>query len=329
MNPAVVKLELVAQTAEKQPIGILASLSTGFDTVTRQLGLLLLPAALDVFLWLGPRLKAASLWALVEFEIPSGLDAQTRLFAQDLQTRVRQAIESFNWLSALRPTLLGVPGLMDGTAALTPAGVAPPEVQVDSPGSLAVIVLLLAVVGIGLGGLQWSLIARQVRDGRIDWGAALGRMSVIWPRLIGLGLLVIGSMLAVWLGAVLITLLLGAVFEVLSTLAVMLALSLMIWLLFYFTFGLHGIVLYNQRVLDAVRTSFRLGRAQFWSVFGMILALIAVEWGMGLIWRLAPMDSWLWAVAIFGDAFVVAGVSLATMLFYLDRVPIPSSALAA
>ena len=318
----------MAQTAEKQPIGILASLSTGFDTVTRQLWLLLLPAALDVFLWLGPRLKAASLWALVEFDIPGGLDAQTRLFAQDLQTRVRQAIESFNWLSALRPTLLGVPGLMDGTAAPTPAGVAPPEVQMDSPGSLAVIVLLLAVVGIGLGGFYWSLIARQVRDGRIDWGAALGRLPVIWPRLIGLGLLVLGSMLAVWLGTVLITLLFGAAFEALSTLAVMLALSLMIWLLFYFTFGLHGIVLYNQRVLDAVRTSFWLGRTQFWSVFGMILALIAVEWGMGLIWRLAPMDSWLWAVAIFGDAFVVAGVSLATMLFYLDRVPIPSSALA-
>jgi len=219
-------------------------------------------------------------------------------------------------------------GWYGASATGAPTGFAPTELQVDSPAGLIVVVVFLAAIGIGLGGLYWSLIARQARDGRVDWGAAIGRMSVVWPRLVGLALLIVGSMLAIWLAAVLITLVLGTALEMISTLVVMLALSLIIWLLFYVTFGLHGIVLYNQRVLDAVWTSFRLGRTQFWSVFGMILALVAVEWGMGLIWRLAPLDSWLWAVAILGDAFVVAGVSMATMLFYMDRVPIPSSALA-
>jgi len=309
-------------------MGVLASLSAGFDMVTRQLWLLTLPAALDVFLWLGPRLKAPGLWVYVAFEIPNELDTQTRLLAQDLQQTLRAAIESFNWLSLLRPTLLGVPGLMDGTATPMPAGMTPVEWQIDDPLSLLGIVLISIVIGIGLGGLYWSLIARQARDERIDWGAVIARMSVVWPRLIGLGALIVGLALVIWLGAVLITVMLGAALGAINTLTVMLAVSLIVWLLFYFAFSLHGIVLYNQRVIEAVRASIRLGRTQFWPVCGMILALIAVEWGMSLIWRLASTDSWLWVAAIFGNAFVVSGVSTATMLFYMDRVPVPSSAIA-
>ena len=292
--------------------------------VTRQLWLLALPAALDVFLWLGPRLRAPDLWRYVAFDIPAGLDTQTRLMAQDLQQTLRAAIEGFNWLSFLRPTLLGVPGLMDGASTPAPVGMKPVEWQIDTLLGLMGIVLISLLIGVGLGGLYWSLIARQARDERLDWGAVIARMSVVWPRLIGLGALIVGLALAICLGAALITLMLSAI----STLAVMLAVSLIIWLLFYFAFSLHGIVLYNQRVMEAVRASVRLGRTQFWSVFGMILALLAVEWGMSLIWRLASTDSWLWGVAIFGNAFVAAGVSTATMLFYMDRVPVPSSAIA-
>jgi hypothetical protein len=251
------------------------------------------------------------------------------LFAQDLQQTFQQMFTSFNWLSFLRPTLLGVPGLMDGTQTVLPDGLGSIEWQVGSPLALLFAIVLMTVIGIGLGGLYWSLIARQARDERIDWGAAVGRMTLIWPRLIGLALFILGLLLGIWLAAVLISAILGGALGFIGALVVMLALSSMIWVLFYVTFGLHGIVLYNQRVLDAVRASFQLGRRHFWSVFGMIVAAFAVELGLGLIWRLVPLDSWLWAVSIVADAFVVAGVSMATMLFYMDRVTIPSSAVLA
>lgn len=305
----------------------MAALSTGFDTVTRHLWLLLLPAVLDVFLWVGPRLKASGLSPMLTFDAPAGLDAQTRLVAQDVQQWLRQVFESFNWMSFLRPPLLGVPGLMGGADNPMPVSGSPIDWQVSDPLTLLGVILILSVIGIGLGGLFWSLIARQARDGRIDWGAALGRMVTVWPRLVGLGFFILGTLLAIWIVAALISMVLGPALGFVSTLVVMAGLSLIIWLLFYFTFSLHGVVVYNQRVLDAVRTSMWLGRKYFWSVFGIVIALIAVEWGMGLIWRLAPMDSWLWAVSICANAFVVAGLSMATMLFYLDRVPIPSSAL--
>lgn len=317
----------VAQLSRKQPIGILASLSTGFDTVTRQLWLVALPVGLDLFLWLGPRLNAAGLWRLVSFDIPSGLDAQTRLFAQDVQTTIRQIFESTNWFVWLRPMLLGVPGLMGG-ARQSPAGIPAAEWQLADTVSFFTGLAALAVFGVGLGGLYWSLIARQARDGRLDWGAALGRMTVVWPRLIGLALLIAGIVFLIWTPVVMLSLFLGGALGLLGALIVMAALSLLAWLLFYVTFSLHGIVLYNQRVLDAVRASVWLGRTYFWSTFGLLAALVAIEWGMGQIWSLAPVDSWLWAVSIGGNAFVVTGLSMATMVFYMDHVPVPQSALA-
>ena len=321
------KIGRVQRYSNKPPISVLAALSTGFDTVTRQLWLLVLPVGLDLFLWLGPRLKAASLWRLLSFDIPAGLDAQTRLVAQQLQDTLREAFESFNWFVWLRPALFGVPGLVSG---VEPGGLASQtrfEGQVNDPALLLGIVLLLAAIGIGLGGLYWSLIARQARDGRIDWGAALGRMPVVWSRLIGLAVLLIGLALVVWLPTTLIGLALGSAVDFLGALVFLSALMLLMWLLFYATFSIHGIVLYNQPVVNAVRASVWLVRTHVGSVFGLLIAFVAIDLGMRLIWSLAPIDSWLWAAAIGGNAFVVAGLSMATMVFYLDRVPMPGSAL--
>lgn len=316
------------QSAGKQPIGVLGALSTGFDTVTRQLWLLALPAGLELGLRIVPRLKAPQLWSLFATSNPAGLDMQSRLFIQQLQSAVREYFESFNWLAWLRPPLFGVPGLTSGVDPVDLNAANSFEWQVSEPVVLALIVLLLAVIGIGLGGLYWSLIARQARDGRIDWGATFGRMPIVWPRMLGLALLLVGLMAVTWLPVALLSAIFGAALDAFGALMVLAILSILTWLLFYLTFSIHGIVLYNQRVVEAVRTSIWLGRTHFWSVLGMVAAFIGIDSGMRLIWNLAPMDSWLWLAAVAGHAFVAAGLSMATMIFYIERVPIPSSALA-
>lgn len=45
----------------KPPVGVIESLATGFETVASHLGLLLFPALLDLFLWLGPQLSIDNL----------------------------------------------------------------------------------------------------------------------------------------------------------------------------------------------------------------------------------------------------------------------------
>ena len=43
------------------PPGVIGSLRAGFDAVSKHIGLILLPVALDIFLWLGPRLSVGGL----------------------------------------------------------------------------------------------------------------------------------------------------------------------------------------------------------------------------------------------------------------------------
>ena len=280
---------------------------------------------LDLFLWLGPRLRAPNLWRLFSFEIPAGLDANTRLFAQDLQTGIRQALDGANWFSWLRPALLGVPGIEAGTAQM-PLGSQPAQVYLWDVGAFSVAALALLTLGIGLGGLYWTLIARQARDGRIDWSAALGRLATVWPRMLGLALLMIGVVILAWVLVMLISMLLG---PAVGALAVILAVSLLVWLMFYATFSLHGIVLYNQRTLDAVRMSMWLGRTYFGKTAAFLAASVVVGWGMSQIWNVASSDSWLRLIAIGGNAFVAAGLSMASMVYYQDHVPMPVSTLKA
>ena len=324
---AVVKLIDVDRTASKQPISILGALSTGFDTVTRQLWLIALPAGLELLLWLIPRLKAPRLWPLLALQIPEGLDAQAGSLARQFSSAIQESIESFNWFAWLRPPLFGVPGLTTGfepvVSSPEPAG----EWQVTDPAMLAVVSGVVLVVGIGLGGLYWSLVARQARDGRIDWMAAWGRWPMVWLRLVGLAGLFVGILLMTWLPGILLGLLFGSNLDLGGALSFVVTLSLLMWTLFYLAFSIHGIVLYNQSVIDAARTSVWLGRTHFWPVFGMLAAFVAIDLGMHQIWRLAPTGSWLWVAAILGNSFVAAGLSVATMVFYMDRVPIPGSAL--
>lgn len=321
-----VKLD-VAENLQKQPIGVLAALSSGFDIVSNQLGLLLVPIALDVFLWLGPRLRAVTLGTLVTFEVPSGLDSDALLSAQNFQESLQIFFEQYNLFAFLRPTLLGVPGLMGGESLSAAGDIVPLEWQVTHPLVFVLTVVILIVLGLGMGGVYWSSVARYVRDGRVDWLATVGKMTVIWPRMVGLTLVLIVILLAIWTPTAVIGSLFGLASGLFGLLIVMLALSLMTWMFFYATFSIHGIVLYNQSVIAAIRTSIWFGRVHFWSVLGILTVFIAVKTGMDIVWNLVAMDSWLWIVPIAGHAFLVTGMMLGTMLFYVDRVPIPSSAL--
>ena len=47
------------------PPGVIGSLRAGFDAVSSHVVLILLPLALDVFLWLGPRLSVGNLYASI------------------------------------------------------------------------------------------------------------------------------------------------------------------------------------------------------------------------------------------------------------------------
>jgi hypothetical protein len=288
-----VKLD-VADLSKKQSIGVLSALSSGFDIASSQLGLLLIPVVLDVFLWLGPKLKASALGALATFDIPGGLELSARLQAQSLQESLQNWFDQFNLFALLRPTLFGVPGLVGGEDQTLGAQIGWADWQLTTPLVFLLTSVLMIALGVLFGGFYWSLVARRVRDGRIDWIAAIGRVRVLGPRMLGLALVLVIILLSIWMPTALFSTMFGLTSGLIGALLVMVALSLMVWVLFYITFGIHGIVLYNQPVLDAIRTSVWFSRTNFWPLLGLLTLIIAIDRGMNIVWRLVPADSWLW-----------------------------------
>src|SRR5574339_760566 len=88
------------------PPGVIGSLRAGFDAVSTHIALILLPVALDIFLWLGPRLSIGGLvnpfFKLVFDEARSTLTSSADVQRlTDFQSGFGQVVEHFNLLSLL------------------------------------------------------------------------------------------------------------------------------------------------------------------------------------------------------------------------------------
>ena len=97
-------------------MGVIESLSKGFQIVTRHWWLILIPVLLDAFLWLGPQ---ASIQSIV-YETMETLDAELAdVPAEDMgdwfltfRDALQEAAARYNTFSMLRVAMLGVPSLI-------------------------------------------------------------------------------------------------------------------------------------------------------------------------------------------------------------------------
>ena len=315
-----VELHTVKTQPPKQPIGVIQSLSSGFDLVSRHPELMLLPIVLDAFLWLGPRLSAYPLFhALVDFmNSPDMTEALGPASVQQMEALPKlldQTGLAFNLFWWLSPTLLGVPGLMVGApASKLPNG--PPRVWAISSGLTYVALFLgLSLVGLVLSAAYWGMLASRVRQEPLS----LGRVATLWWGLFKIAILL--TVLAVIISfSVLIAMMLAALLGPLVVqIVALLGFSVVIWVLFYLAFTVHGVALRDAPVFQAVRVSVLLMRFHFPPTMGLIFVALAIYIGLGFVWNIPPSDSWLRAAGILGHAFVATGLFTATALYYLDR----------
>ena len=315
-----VELLTVKTQQAKQPIGVIQSLSSGFDLVTRHPELMLLPILLDLFLWLGPRLSAFPLFvtlidAMGSPDMVQTLGPASAPQAEALRNLLDQAGRAFNLFWWLSPTLLGVPGLMVGVPVpQAPSGL--PQVWAISNGLVYFALFLgLSIAGLALSAVYWGLLASRVRRAP----PSLGQMVGLWWGLCKISILL--TLLGLALGVpVTFVMTLAILFSPLvAQVVALLGISAAIWVLFYLAFTVHGVALRDAPVLRSVRDSILLMRYQFPSTVGLILVALAIYIGLGFVWNIPPSDSWVRAAGILGHAFVATGLLTATALYYLDR----------
>ncbi|TET99005.1 MAG: hypothetical protein E3J30_05490 [Anaerolineales bacterium] len=325
--PAVVEsyfVNIPDNQVEPKPISILSALVAGFDRIAAKPLLILPSLLLDLFLWFGPHLTVPSLLhaAAAGLSIPAGADPgiteQLALFreALDLFSERYNLLTAFstlpggmpfNFLFALLTSVsVGIPSLVAGRMPLlTPLGQTS-QLEILDPMFVLSLWFGLALAGIGAGAIFHRLVAQQV-----DPEAELGHLWRDWMKLV---LLAVGGYL---LTVVVLTI--GMLVAAIDGLAYI-ALPVLFVAGVYLAFTPHGIIRYRLGIWNAVKQSIRVVRFNFFGSSGYLLTAFLIMWvSTSNVWSLAQEDSWIFALAIMGHAFIATMLIAGSYVFFQGR----------
>lgn len=311
------------QRAPAPPLGVMASLTAGFEAVNAQLGLILLPLALDLLLWLGPRLSILPLMEAAArlLAVPAtGPDAET---VQPMLDGLRQSLlalgAAFNLFSVLSTAPLGVPSLMSArTSAVVPWGAAVVW-PVDNVLTYLLLFGAFLLVGLFLGAVYFGGIAQQVRDARLDLANLARHLGGDWARLTALALLLVLVLFLLGAPTLVLAALVAFVSPLLGNIASVLGVTLLLWVLVFGGFTLHGIVLQRRGLFGSLWDSLRLVQSSLPQTTGLFVSVALINVGLGFVWNLPGDDSWFLIVGLAGHALVSTALVAATFVFYKDR----------
>jgi hypothetical protein len=309
--------------------GIIDTLSAGFQIVNRAPWVLAVPIALDLLLWLGPRLSIATLAGravagmstmVTQAGAAAGAAAEGQVegFRQGLEA-LQTLASTFNMLS-----LLAFGGFALESAVPPEQGGAAGQVELLSGGLVLLLAIVLLVLGIGLAALWLGGIAQLVRDGQLSAARLFVKLPRYWLSIIGFLALLIGGAIAITLPLLLLAAVAQLFVPALGTfltLFVAVALQLLvIWSLLYLFFFADAVVVSEVGPIRAAANSIKVVSLNFWATLGFIIITWVIMRGLHIIWQSLAQAPVGLALAIFGNGYVESGLAAASMLFYRNRI---------
>lgn len=301
------------------PPGVVGSLRAGFDAIASHLTVILVPLALDLFLWLGPRLHVDRLFRPIFNEMSryarySGFPASDLNTLQENSVLLLEQLGQYNLLSVLRTFPIGVFSLMSGAQPhRTPLGT-PSVIHIDSVLNLFGWIILLTFIGWMCGGLFFRWVSLVV-DSTQSLENRIGQ-PIIQTMLISVTYFVLGIMLGT---PVLIVLALVMAASPLLAQGLILALGLLsMWLVVPVFFSPHGIFLRRQNAFSSIYSSLRMARFTMPTSSLFVLSVLLIGFGLNYLWNIPSSDSWMALVGIAGHAFVTTSLLAASFIYYRD-----------
>ena len=307
-------------------MGIIDTLSAGFDLVRKKAWLILVPIVLDLGVWLAPRLSVSSLAGVLQQQLMAPAAANPEVLGNVQE--MRQFLDSFfgglNLLTLLTSSYLGVANL----PVLTQAsffGWRKTVIEVQTGWGLMGLVVGLSLLGLFIGTFYMGLVAQQVRDGHTDLASLARRVPRYWLRRLGVGALVAATF--AFLGAPTLTLVVllgllsrgGALSSGMVSMVMALGSFFILWVGIYLAFVPEAILLGEDGVLRAIWHSMSVVRFSFWSTLGLLVLVNIIAMGLALVWQSLAANPAGALVAIVGNAFVGTGLAAAVFIFYRDR----------
>lgn len=303
------------KTTLPRPPGLVAALAAGFDTTANHIAIILMPIFLDLFLWLGPRLRLKTLLQPVMDQLAnSPVPASAALpDAATLQLLWSDFLARFNLFGLLRTFPLGVSSLMSaGVNDKLPFGT-PLAWEVPSYSGMLGSWFAIILGGWALGSLYfyWVSVVTLAPDEKRSLDRSLWHSLLLSFTWLGLALL---AGIPVLLGFSLLALISPA----LAQIGIFIIMLIAIWIILPVFFSPHGIFVYKQNAFASILQSLRMVRFTLPTSGLFVMASLLISEGLGYLWRIPPSESWLTLVAIIGHAFISTSLVAASFIYYRD-----------
>lgn len=303
-----------AQTSITPP-RLIPSIAHGFSVVANRIYLILLPLALDLFLWLGPHLSFEKLVQNTFDSIKTNLAGFSDM-AASLKTfdTLRQSIQQLNFFSLLRSFPIGIPSLMSWSdGSKTPLG-ASRFIPVENSTTALLIFLGLSILGIILG----TIYLESLSNASLKEKPHTKFVTLLWTifqcLLLCLALLVAFFIILIPVSLLSDVLLVMApgLYEV----AIFVVGIFVIWLLMPLVFAAHGIFVERKNAFQSIMLSIRMVRSYLPGTGLFVLTGVVIYIGLNMLWSKPPMNSWLLLIGIIGHAFIATALLASSFVFY-------------
>ncbi|MBP6017369.1 MAG: hypothetical protein KA586_11665 [Candidatus Promineofilum sp.] len=299
--------------------GVFSTLAAGFELSTRYLWLMIVPALLDLFLWIGPRLSFRPLIESLAAQLPP------QALPLDLAPVLDTYAARLNHFTYLSVPLLGVPALMTGlTPEKTP--IQPLVLERSGMGEWFGYFLLFTLGGLLLAAVYYSLIAYALsRAGASAAGTVvppvrLGRRTVrTWLRLMGLALMFLAFLVVVAFPTSIVVGFASLLSQTLAVLILMGALVLIIWIVMFLSYTPQGMTLNPGRFAPSLIESVRLFRANLPASLGLLFVVTLARRALSLLLLTADSGTWVTGINLLAHAYITTALIVSMFIFYRDR----------
>jgi hypothetical protein len=304
---------------------IIQALLAGFNTIANRPDLILIPIALDLFLWFGPAWRVDSLFApfLQNLTNLPGVGTGELLpIFENYQVILQDILENFNLAVSLRTLPIGVPSLMVSKPSfLNPIG-HPLTFSLDSSSHFFGMWLFFILAGYFLGSLYFLNISKQIIGFNQD---KLKSLLKSFFQIILLPVLIVLIMLILSIPLIFVVALVSMISPAISQFILTLAFIFFVWAIMPLIFTPHGIFLYKQNLLAAMITSIKVVRISMGKTIWFILFSYLMVEGLNYLWRSPTVDNWFLMVGILGHAFIVSAIIAASFHYFIDATKFSQS----
>lgn len=298
------------------PPGIISSIKAGFDVIASHILVILLPLALNLGMWLGPRLQMDALFKSLENDMVSIWQA-SQIPADQINTMLKSyetMTQSANLFQLLRTFPIGIPVLFAPTKGpfTTPLG-DPAILQVNG---LTLLLWFFLLTGIGwiIGAIYFRIVAGVTFPQQTE---SVHVLQAIFQTIL---ISIVGNLLLFALSMPIFFILLVAmqVSTVLANLVVLFVALGSVWVIVPLFFWAHGVFLKRQNVLTSILSSIKLTRFTLPTSSLFVLTVFLLSYGLNYLWRLPSLNSWLTLLGLFGHSFVTTALLASSFIYYYE-----------